>query len=127
MLGQHGHFEKHCCYEPAVGTALIMHGTNIIPQNFSCDALVELIDIVPTLLELCDITIPKNIQGKSLIPLLKENRKQHRSYVSSLYTGGEEAMIRTPQWKFIYGNGCYNRHDGYEALNPMYNSWQKLF
>ena len=54
----HGRFEKHCCYEEAVRTVLVMRLPGVIAPGRATDALVELTDIVPTILDLCGIEIP---------------------------------------------------------------------
>jgi choline-sulfatase len=127
MLGEHGRFEKHCSYEQAVRTALLMRYPGQIPAGLISDSLVELIDLVPTLLELCQLNIPDNIQGKSLVPLLQGDSPEHRPYVISTYSGNEEAMIRTPRWKLVYGTGNYRRKDGYEPVKPYQGRWLQLF
>src|SRR5262249_55433241 len=45
LLGQHGRFEKHCCYEPAVRAPLLMRFPERIQPGQSTKALVEFIDI----------------------------------------------------------------------------------
>jgi choline-sulfatase len=81
LLGQHGRFEKHCCYEEAVRSALIMRMPGVIAPGRATNALVELIDVVPTILELCRCSIPANIHGMSLVPLLRGDVDRHREYV----------------------------------------------
>ena len=51
MLGQHGRFEKHCGYEPAVRSPLVMRMPGKIREGTATSALVEFVDIVPTVLE----------------------------------------------------------------------------
>src|SRR5262249_38274439 len=81
MLGQHGRFEKHCLFEPAVGVPFILRAPRRIPARRHTSALVELIDLVPTVLDFCGEPIPKNVQGQSLLPLLSGKTKTHRDHV----------------------------------------------
>ncbi len=113
LLGQHGRYEKHCCYEDAVRAALIMRLPGVIPTGQATDALVELIDVVPTLLELCRVEIPENIQGRSLVPLLRGEVVSHRDHVVAEYADNAEVMIRTDRWKLVYSAGNRRRRDGY--------------
>ena len=113
LLGQHGRFEKHCCYEEAVRAALVMRLPGVVAPGRSTGALVELIDIVPTILELCRVAIPGNVQGRSLLGLLRGETKVHRDHVIAEYTDNAEAMVRTDRWKLIHSAGSRRRRDGY--------------
>jgi choline-sulfatase len=118
LLAQHGLFEKHCCFEEAVRSALIMRMSGAIEPGCSSDALLELIDVVPTILELCGVDLPTNIQGKSLVPLLRGETTRHRDHVISEYADNAEAMVRTEGWKLIYSAGNRRRRDGYALESP---------
>jgi choline-sulfatase len=119
MLGQHGRFEKHCCYEPAVRAPLLMRWPDHIKAGQSTQAFVEFVDIVPTVLDFCRVATPTSVQGKSLVPLVKGERDRHRERVVVEYSENEEAMIRTARWKFIYGTGKREREDGYSTGKPL--------
>src|SRR5262249_5042200 len=57
MLGQHGRFEKHCSFEPAVRAPLLLRLPGRIRPG-ATPALVEFIDIVPTVLDYCGAKTP---------------------------------------------------------------------
>lgn len=126
MLGQHGRFEKHCCYEPAVRSPLLMrwpgHLKAGVPRRSLGtreDALVEFVDIAPTVLDFCGVPAPAPMQGKTLTPLLRGEVHKHRDRVVVEYAENEEAMIRTPRWKLIYCTGKRQRQDGYATGRPL--------
>jgi choline-sulfatase len=119
MLGQHGRFEKHCCYEPAVRAPLIVRWPGHVKPGRTTAALVEFIDIVPTLLEACGRPVPDAVQGKSLGGVLAGEKKEHREHVIAEYSENEEAMIRTGRWKLVYGTGKRQREDGYATGRPL--------
>jgi choline-sulfatase len=119
MLGQHGRFEKHCCYEPAVRSPLLVRWPEHIKAGQSTKALVEFLDIAPTVLDFCRVPVPASMQGKSLAPMLRGETKQHRDHVVVEYAENEEAMIRTERWKFIYCTGKRARQDGYATGRPL--------
>jgi arylsulfatase A-like enzyme len=119
MLGQHGRFEKHCCYEPAVRAPLLIRWPEHIKAGQSTKALVEFVDIAPTILDFCRVPVPATIQGKSLAALLRGEVQQHRDRVVVEYSENEEAMIRTERWKFIYCTGKRERQDGYATGRPL--------
>ncbi|MBI2947175.1 MAG: sulfatase [Verrucomicrobia bacterium] len=127
MLGQHGRFEKHCGYEPAVRAPLLVRFDRHIKPQQSRTALVEFIDIFPTVLEFAGLSVPANAQGKSLVPLLLGKARRHRDRVFIEYSENEEAYVVTERWKFIYGTGKRTREDGYAAENPLPGRTIRLF
>jgi choline-sulfatase len=127
MLGQHGRFEKHCCFEPAVRAPLVMRYPGKIKPEQSTRALAEFIDIVPTVLTFCGEKVPPAVQGKSLSPLLEGQTDSHRERVFVEYAENEEAMVRTPRWKLIYGTGKRERQDGYTTGKPLPGRTVRLY
>ena len=49
------------------------------------DALVELIDLYPTLVELCGLEAPGHLHGRSMVPVLEDPSQPHRDYAYSSY------------------------------------------
>src|SRR5947209_7129917 len=86
LLGQHGRFEKHCCYEPAVRAPLLVRFPGHVRPRQSTPALVEFIDIVPTVLAYCGVPAPAAVQGKSLAPVLEGKAREHRQWVIAEYS-----------------------------------------
>ena len=127
LLGQHGRFEKHCCYEEAVRSALVCKLPGVIPQGCSNTALVELIDILPTILDFCTGDVPEHVHGQSLKDLVKRQKSEHRHHVISEYGDNAEAMVRTDRWKLIYSAGNRARRDGYAVSGPLPGPSTKLF
>ncbi len=118
LLGQHGRFEKHCCFEAAVRVALLMRFPGVILPGQVSSTFVELIDLVPTILQLCDVSIPDNLQGRDFVRLLHDATQVHRDHVIVEYADNEEAMIRTQGWKLIYSTRRRRRRDGYALDRP---------
>lgn len=86
MNGDHGLHQKGCrFYEGLVRVPLIFWYPKMFKQNLQSDALVELVDIVPTLLEIAELPIPDDLQGKSLLPILTgaKSPDHHKDYVRS--------------------------------------------
>ena len=69
-VGQHGLMGKQNIYEHSVGVPLVMAGPGI-PQNERREQLCYLLDVYPTLCELCGVEIPASVEGKSLLPVLQ--------------------------------------------------------
>lgn len=70
LLGDHGLLYKGCrFFEALTHVPLIISGPGF-NRNRHCDALVESIDLAPTLLESAGMEMPYYMQGKSLVPVL---------------------------------------------------------
>jgi choline-sulfatase len=127
MLGQHGRFEKHCSYEPAVRAPLIFRLPSGDRGGRHSDALVEFIDIVPTILERCGIATPNTVQGRSLAAIINRDVTRHREHVVVEYSENEEAMIRDDRYKLVHITGRRQREDGYATVEPLNHRVIELF
>jgi arylsulfatase A-like enzyme len=71
FLGEHGFWSKHCNFKRAAHSPLIIK----VPWKDSgkkSEALVEFVDIYPTLCELSGLSLPYHLQGESFVPLLDD-------------------------------------------------------
>lgn len=79
-LGEHGLTRKTTAFELDAAVPMILS----VPGQDSgqrTKALVELLDVYPTLIELCEIKAPHKLQGKSLVPLLEDPEAPFKSAV----------------------------------------------
>jgi len=126
-LGQHGRFEKHCGYDPALRVPLIMRFPGKIRQGVVTD-LTEHLDVSATI---CDITgldpLPVT-HGHTLRPYL-EGRTMHepRDHIFSEYLENEEVFIRTREWKYVFCSGRRVRTDGYQTDKPAPGRYRRLY
>ena len=128
MLGQHGRFEKHCFYEPSVRVPLIVRWPGHLPEDRRVLDLVELVDVLPTVLDLAGRPMPPDLHGRSLKGLaLGEPGAKGRDVVVSEYLENEEAMARSARYKLIVGTGARRRLDGYETVNPLPGPSERLY
>jgi choline-sulfatase len=128
LLGHHGRFEKHVLYEQAVRVPLIVRWPNRLGANRRVEALVELVDVFPTILDLCGLPQPPDLHGQSLVPLLEgRGHAFGRDVVFSEYLENEEAMVRSSRYKLIVGSGRRHRQDGYATANPMPGPYERLY
>ena len=70
-LGEHGWYDKRFMYEESFRTPLLAKWPGVIPPGSVNTDLVQNIDFAETFLDLADAEIPSDMQGKSLVPLLK--------------------------------------------------------
>lgn len=150
-MGEHGWFDKRFMYEESFRTPLVMRLPN--GKHGDIDQLVQNIDYAPTFLELAGVDIPKDIQGESLLPLLKgENPNDWRNalYYHYYEYPGEHAVkrhygIRTDRYKLIHFyndidvwelydlkldpsemNNIYNKKENKKLIKKLKNELQRL-
>lgn len=90
-LGEHNLWCKHCNFEKVLHTPLILS----VPQktnNVSTNALVEYVDVYPSLCELAGIEKPFHLQGKSFVPLIEDPNQQWKQEVYCRWIRGETVV-----------------------------------
>lgn len=118
MMGEHGFIEKWgYMYDEVMKVPLMIK----LPENKfggkRLESFVESVDIMPTILELLDMDIPEQVQGKSLVPYITGDSDSHKNQVFGQYYCGsiqnESAlMVRDETWKLTsYPEG--NELEGY--------------
>ena len=104
-LNDYASWCKHSNMELDVWVPLIVVAPNCKPGQRS-SALVELVDIYPTLSELCDFDIPNQCEGNSMVPLLKDPNQTWKKAAFSQYPRKEGEVkvmgysIRTEKWRY---------------------------
>jgi arylsulfatase len=114
-LGDHGLTQKGCrFFDGLTRVPLIWSWPGRFARGLRSDALVELTDIVPTLLELAGLPIPEGTQGRSLAPILagRAPPDHHRDYVRCEYYDAANVpdhtfatMYRDRRWKLVVYHG----------------------
>ena len=116
MAGGHRMWTKHNMYEQSVCVPLIVRLPDDRDAGTAQNHLIEHIDLYPTLAELCDLPVPRNVQGRSFAPLFCNEAYKPREYVYSEYDFCHSVftqdnryvgkspilMVRTNQWKLNY-------------------------
>ncbi|HYO82612.1 MAG TPA: sulfatase-like hydrolase/transferase [Bryobacteraceae bacterium] len=126
-LGQHGRFEKHCGYDPAMRVPLIFRLPGRVRQGVVND-LTESVDVPHTILDLLEAP-PLPVQhGRSLRPWMEGGTNPRgRDHIFSEYLENEEAFIRTKTHKLIFCSGRRERTDGYKTDNPTPGRYTRLY
>ncbi len=128
LLGQHGRFEKNCFYEPSVRVPLIVRWPGKVAEGRCVTDPVELVDIVPTVLDLAGHPRPPVLHGLSLASTLKQGGAgPHRDVVVSEYLENEEAMAISGPYKLIIGSGKRRRRDGLDNGLPLSGPYVRLY
>jgi len=96
-LGEHGLWCKHCNFEKVMRVPMILNAPGY-PAAGVTEALVELVDIYPTLTELCGLPHPDHLHGTSMVPLLEDPIAPFKDAVYSRWYDGETVITD----RFIY-------------------------
>ena len=81
-LGEHGWFDKRFIYDESFKTPLMIKWPNVIKPGTTSEEMVQNLDFAQTFLEAAMIKVPGDMQGESLIPLLKgDSEKWNRDAV----------------------------------------------
>ncbi len=122
-MGEHGWFDKRFMYEPSFSTPLVMRLPEGLNARGEVSQLVQNIDYAPTFLDLAGAEIPADIQGRSLLPLLRGEQPKdwHKSLYYHFYEYPAEHMVKrhygvrtADGWKLIH---FYNDIDQWELYN----------
>jgi len=128
-MGEHGLWQKMSLFEESARVPLLVVAPGMSKGKIS-ETPVSQIDLFPTLAELCDVRIPDNLQGQSLVPMLKDPSHAGRGWALTQVTrggrrrnakNGDEAdapffgySLRTPRWR-------YTEWDGGDAGRELYD------
>ena len=74
-LGEHGWFDKRFAYNESFKTPLLMKWPKVIKEGSVNTNMVQNLDLAPTFLDAAGVQIPSDIQGESILPLLKGGNK----------------------------------------------------
>lgn len=103
-------FAKWTCYDQGLQTAFIARWPGHIAEGSTSDAMIEYVDVVPTLLEIAGTDQVDSLDGESFLPVLEGKKQSHKDYVFGIQTtrgisnGSEHygiRSVRSEQYKYI--------------------------
>ena len=100
QLGEHTLWCKHALFRTSLNAPLILRAPGYKSGQRS-SALVEFVDIYSTLCELAGIEAPDHLQGRSLVPVLKNPNAEFKQAIFSRYQSGEAVKTKNlsyAQW-----------------------------
>lgn len=114
MLGDHDLWRKGYPYEGSARIPFLLAGPGV-PERTVCDEVVELRDVMPTLLEAAGVPVPAGVDGRSALPVARGDTEGHRPWLH-----GEHVLLgQSLQWltdgkeKYVWlsGNGTEQLFD----------------
>jgi iduronate 2-sulfatase len=79
-MGEHGLWQKMSLFEESARVPLLIVAPGVGQGGAVVEAPVSQVDLYPTLAELCSLTGPANLQGQSLVPMLRDSREVGRGW-----------------------------------------------
>lgn len=101
-LGEYSAWCKHTNFELDTRAPVVVSSPSQKAGGKATDALVEFVDVYPTLCELCGLTVPAHCEGASMAPLLDEPARKWKQAVFSQYPRGRIMgyTMRTDRWRY---------------------------
>lgn len=110
-LGEKQHWEKFTLWEKTTHVPFIVVAPGITRPGSRCVTPVSLVDIYPTLIELCGLDPRPELDGNSLLPLLKDPEAVWDRPALMTYGRGNHAL-RSGKWRYIrYADGTEELYD----------------
>ena len=103
-MGEHNWWGgKHNNYEGATHAPLIVSAPGMQAAGRPTDALVEFVDIYPSLAELAGLPLPTGLEGRSFAPLLDSPALPWKAAAFSEYPRGQRlgTAMRTDRWRYV--------------------------
>ncbi len=124
-IGEKEHWEKFTLWEESTRVPLMIVAPKVSQVGGRCSQPVSLLDVYPTLNELCALPKRGDIDGQSLVPLLKNPNKKRRLPAITSW-GRRNFAVRTEHFRYIeYNNGDRELYDHRQDPNEFVNLAKK--
>lgn len=141
-MGEHGLWQKMSLFEESARVPMLVVAPGKGIRGSVVKTPVSQVDLFPTLAELCNVNPPSNLQGQSLVPMLKDSSVLGRGWALTQVVrnrGGARAgtgpreksrlffgySLRTPRWRYTewddgdQGSELYDHHSDHRELTNL--------
>jgi len=119
-LGEHGWFDKRWIFEESLKTPFLVRWPGVVEPGGTDDHIVSVLDFAPTFLEAAGVQIPEDVQGKSLVPILRgeEPEDWRKSFYYEYYEYPQPHHVR-PHYGVVT-----DRHKLVRFYTPDIDAWE---
>jgi len=122
-LGEHDWWNKVTVYERGTKAPFIMSGSGIMQKGVSTNAMIEFIDIYPTLASICELNnIPNYLEGQNFSTIINNPESEFRSEVRAIVRRGKVfgKTVKNKQWRYTEWDKGEKGVELYDQINdPM--------
>jgi len=136
-------FGKWCVYDGGLRVPLVVRWPGMIEGGSETAAMACLVDLLPTCIDVAGGKVPETIDGRSFLPVLRQDADRHRAVVFGTHTGNENGgpgianhcparTVRTPTHRYVLNlspNVLFTTHITGCKTGPHYlphwDSWVK--
>ncbi len=118
-LGEHSIWGKHALFEESLHSPMIISTPKMSHAGEATQAMVETLDIFPTLCELAKLETPANLDGVSLLPLLRN--PQGKGHAAIGYAGRAKTIRSDTHRLILHNDGFAELYDHTSAEDETHN------
>ena len=129
FLGEWQRFDKRFMHEVSIRVPMLVRYPKLIKPGSVSERMVLNLDIAPTLLDLAGAAIPREMQGRSWVPLFKDPKAEFRKdwlYEYYEYPDSHKVKphrgVRTEQWKLIH---YFESPEEFELYDLEKDPWER--
>jgi arylsulfatase A-like enzyme len=121
LLGEHGLIDKRNAYEPSMRVPMLVSAPGLVKPGATITQVVRNIDVAPTLLDLAGVQTSGDMDGRSILPLLRgesvawEGELLYEYYWEYAFPHTPTTLaVRGDRYKFIYYPGVWDLQELYD-------------
>lgn len=123
-VGEHGLWQKMSLFEESSRVPLLIVAPGVTKPGSVIHTPVSHVDLFPTLTELCGVTAPDNLQGQSLVDIMRDPSRPGRGWALTQVTRNEKQgdksgqyfgySLRTARWRFTKWSSQQPQYELYD-------------
>jgi arylsulfatase A-like enzyme len=126
-FGEHGLIDKRQFYEESAKVPFLVRYPGVLEGNQVVEKMVQNIDVAPTILELAGVKEPPQMQGRSIVPILRGDDIEWRDRIFYEYYWENHFPqtptmhgVRTDRYKLIRYHGIWDTNEFYDLKEDPY-------